>query len=575
MLADNRHPSIGFRDPILTLSSIYIHLILVIFNNSLSSSLQMSAILSADDLNDFISPGVACVKPVELAKNDQEAGEVEIQIDENGNPLEISKIDGKVAALSPAQISLADCLACSGCITSAEEVLVAQHSHEQLLKAIQENDNKKVFVASISHQLRASLARAYKLPVGEMDRLLVNLLANQMGFQYIVGTALGRKLSLLQEAQGVMSRRLADGSSKAPVLLSICPGWVLYAEKTHPYVLPMLSTTKSPQQITGCLLKTLVAKELGISRSDIYHLSIMPCFDKKLESARPENTPVETAAPDVDCVLTAKELVNLLENLKYELMPTNAAKIASQNTNIYNLMAPTLWPHKELSWANDSGSLSGGYAYNYLMLTRNHMVCTRPETYLEADFEVVTIEGKNSDLYELRLMHKPSGQKIASAAVVNGFKNIQNLVRKLKPAPGGASKQGKVNPLAARRRARMGANNGSPASEAASDTADASKCDYVEVMACPDGCINGGGQITRPQDIAEKEWLSQVKDIYRHIGTVDISSMDNAEMAKKLEQWAESFCEESQIPTERLFATHFNEVEKPTDPNAVLLGAKW
>lgn len=536
----------------------------------------MSAILSADDLNDFISPGVACIKPVELANPDtQEAGEVEIQIDENGNPLEISKIDGKAAALSPAQISLADCLACSGCITSAEEVLVAQHSHEQLLKAIEENQtSNKIFVASISHQSRASLAQAYGFSVEQMDRLLVNLLANQMGFRYVVGTALGRKLSLLQEAQGMFARKNSGGENKSPVLLSICPGWVLYAEKTHPYVLPMLSATKSPQQITGCLLKTLVAKDLGVSRSDIYHLSIMPCFDKKLESARPENTPVETAAPDVDCVLTAKELVNLLESLKYELLPSNSSKIVSQNSNIYQQMAPASWPYKELTWANDSGSQSGGYGFNYLMLTRNHMVCTEPDVYHEEDFEVVTVEGRNSDTYEMRLMHKPSGEKIASAAVVNGFKNIQNLVRKLKPGPGGAAKQGKVNPLAARRRARMGAKSGAGL-ETALETVDASKCDYVEVMACPDGCINGGGQITRPQDVTEKEWLSQVKDIYQSIGTVDLSSMDNTKMAEEIEKWAQGFCEESSIPSERLFVTHFNEVEKPTDPNAVLLGAKW
>ena len=74
----------------------------------------MSAILSADDLNDFISPGVACIKPVQdvpASHESNESGEVEIQIDSEGNPLEISKIDGKQTSLTPAQISLADCLA--------------------------------------------------------------------------------------------------------------------------------------------------------------------------------------------------------------------------------------------------------------------------------------------------------------------------------------------------------------------------------------------------------------------------------------------------------------------------------
>lgn len=530
----------------------------------------MSAILSADDLNDFISPGVACIKPVENHNETESAGEVDIQMDENGKPLEISKIDGRVSTLSPAQISLADCLACSGCITSAEEVLVAQHSHDQLIKAL-ENRGDKVFVASISHQSRASFAHAFGYPIAEMDTLLAHLLQNQMGFKYIVGTALGRKLSLLQEAQTLFARKSSEENSRAgPVLLSICPGWVLYAEKTHPHVLPLLSTTKSPQQVTGCLLKTVVSQELGIPRDRIYHLAIMPCFDKKLESARPEQTPLEDTAPDVDCVLTAKEVINLLEQSQYLLVPSNATKIIQLSGNIYKNACPPLWPFKELSWANDSGSQSGGYAYNYLMLTKNHLNALDPQQYPEEAFSVKTIEGKNSDIYEMRLMCGDA--KIASAAVVNGFKNIQNLVRKLKPSPGGA-RTTKTNPLAARRRARTGGKESS--SGASMETVDASKCDYVEVMACPNGCINGGGQISKTQECSEKEWLSQVKDIYSSIGTLDLTSSDDKKLAEELASWTDSFCDDNHVPHERLFATHFSEVEKPTDANSILLGAKW
>lgn len=514
----------------------------------------MSAILSADDLNDFISPGVACIKPVETP--DITPGEVEIQIDENGIPLEISKIDGKVSALSPAQISLADCLACSGCITSAEEVLVAQHSHDQLLKALEQKN--KIFVASISHQSRASLAHAYGYTVAQMDRLLVGVL-RQMGFKYVVGTALGRKLSLLQEAQQMIAKKEAGLSE--PVLLLICPGWVLYAEKTHPYVLPYMSNVKSPQQITGCLLKSVVSHDLGVDRSDVYHMSIMPCFDKKLESARPELEAPET--PDVDCVLTAKELVNMLEGSELLLTPENGfAKPAS--ADFYISSAPPSWPFKELSWANDSGSESGGYAHNYLLITRNHLI--EKNNLNVEDFSIVTVEGRNTDIYEMRLMHNDT--KVASAAVVNGFRNIQNLVRKLKPTPGPK----KVNPLASRRRARVTSKSASPAPE---DAADSSKCDYVEIMACPNGCINGGGQIASPQQAQEKEWLSEVKQIYEGIATLDLSSLSSLDLVQELISWTNAFCENYGVPEKRLFSTYFNEVEKPTDPNAILLGAKW
>lgn len=343
----------------------------------------MSAILSADDLNDFISPGVACIKPVEdLGGHDNsQRGEVEIQVDQNGQPLEVSKLKGSVSKLNPAQISLADCLACSGCITSADEVLVAEHSHEELLRAIRENnesDTPKVFVASVSLQSRASLAHAYGYPVDKMDILLLNLLMKQMKFRYVVGTGLGRKLSLINEAQNIIRRKESNGPG--PTLSSICPGWVLYAEKTHPYVLLRMSDIKSPQQITGCLLKNIVAHELGITPQDVYHLSIMPCFDKKLESARPEQGDESGKFKDVDCVLTAKELVKLVEDNsnEFSLEPNSVQEILARTgilaSELYREAAPQSWPYVDLSWSNDSGSASGGYAVHYIQYMKEHLI---------------------------------------------------------------------------------------------------------------------------------------------------------------------------------------------------------
>lgn len=544
----------------------------------------MSAILSADDLNDFISPGVACIKPVNnLAEVDanNENGEVDIQIDSNGNPLEISKIDGKINSLSPAQISLADCLACSGCITSAEEILVAQHSHDELIKAIRDkidNNTNRVFVASISHQARASLATAYNLSVEEIDRLLVNLFINQMGFTYIVGTSLGRKLSLIYESHNIISKKKSEESQlEGPLLSSICPGWVLYAEKTHPYILPRISETKSPQQITGCLLKNLTASDLGVKQLDVYHLSIMPCFDKKLESARPEHYENDKEpVADVDCVLTPKELVTLLDqyNDTFQLIPPNSHEnILSSSiptSSLYETYSPKNWPFVQMSWSNDSGSASGGYGYNYLKMYQNDLVLRNPSTYQNENFSIVTVSGRNSDLYELRLMY--GDEKIASSAIVNGFKNIQNLVRKLKPSPKGTTVK-KVNPLASRRRARVSAKDGG--STGSDDTADPSKCDYVEIMACPNGCINGGGQIAPPKEVPEKEWLQKALLNYESIPTADISSVDSIYLVAQFIEWCQTFCQQFDTNENRLLKSWFNEVEKPTDPNAILLGAKW
>jgi iron only hydrogenase large subunit-like protein len=73
---------------------------------------------------------------------------------------------------------------------------------------------------------------------------------------------------------------------KLPMFSSTCPGWICYAEKSHPEILPLISTSKSAQQIMGILLKNFIASSLSISSSCIYHVTIMPCFDKKLEASR-------------------------------------------------------------------------------------------------------------------------------------------------------------------------------------------------------------------------------------------------------------------------------------------------
>ena len=140
----------------------------------------MSAILSADDLNDFISPGVACIKPVETLPQQQPE-------EEPTNAYEVTT-EEKVARDNPppAQISLTDCLACSGCVTSAEAVLVSLQSHSEVLDTldkyrelkapwlgnVQENEQvngdgqeveDRIFVATVSPQSRASLAATYNV----------------------------------------------------------------------------------------------------------------------------------------------------------------------------------------------------------------------------------------------------------------------------------------------------------------------------------------------------------------------------------------------------------------------------
>ncbi|KAL1964693.1 hypothetical protein VTN77DRAFT_6719 [Rasamsonia byssochlamydoides] len=493
----------------------------------------MSAILSADDLNDFISPGVACIKPVEtLPKKDPTNSE---------NPYEVTTED-KVQSenLPPAQISLTDCLACSGCVTSAEAVLISLQSHAEVLNTldahqatplvIQDNGHVnlknavpregKIFVASISPQVRASLAATYGISERQVGYMIDQFLRGPHGlraggkhgngFTWVVDTSIIRQAVLALTAEEVRESLESTNSTtagtsrfpvpKRPILSSACPGWICYAEKTHPHVLPHLSRLKSPQALTGTFLKTLLSRILDIPPSQIWHLAIMPCFDKKLEASREELTDMswqsedglvpsekpQSATRDVDCVITARELLMMASSRGISLpalplkplSPTFAPRFPDKTVDSF------LFSRSPFSKQTSAFGTSGGYLRYVLTSYQSR----------HPNSQIVTQRGRNADVVEYTLVSE-TGEPILKAARYYGFRNIQNLVRKLKPArisrlPGAKTMTG---PAGANRRGGVGSGAG---------TGSGLDYAYVEVMACPGGCTNGGGQI-RIEDARE------------------------------------------------------------------------
>ncbi|GLA36960.1 cytosolic Fe-S cluster assembly factor nar1 [Aspergillus niger] len=480
----------------------------------------MSAILSADDLNDFISPGVACIKPVETlpAKDPSKTD----------NPYEVTTED-KVQPenLPPAQISLTDCLACSGCVTSAEAVLISLQSHAEVLNTLDAHpelplnredgtitqelgtasDEGRVFVASVSPQVRASLAATYGITEKEATYMIHQFLSgphglraggkNGSGFTWVADTNVLREAVLVLTADEVGETLTTSPDSpstngatntlpKRPILSSACPGWICYAEKTHPFVLPHLSRLKSPQALAGTFFKTVLSKSLGIPASRIWHLAVMPCFDKKLEASREELTDASwlsvkdedhTAVRDVDCVITTREMLSLASSRGISLpnLPLNSLP-QSYIPPFPDMTLNDFLFSKSSPGQSAAAGTSGGYLHHVLQTFQ----ARNPGS------EIVTQRGRNADVVEYTLMsseHTP----ILKAARYYGFRNIQNLVRKLKPA----------------RASRLpGGNRRLPVGRGAASGSSGTDYAYVEVMACPGGCTNGGGQI-RIEDARE------------------------------------------------------------------------
>jgi iron-only hydrogenase group A len=222
-----------------------------------------------------------------------------------------------------------------------------------------------------------------------------------------------------------------QNKSTLPMFTSCCPGWVKYAEQNAPEIIEHISTCKSPHEMEGAVLKTYYSKKMGIDPKNLFVCSVMPCTVKKYESNRGELT--EHSLPDVDAVITTRELVRFFKmaGIDFNDLPQD---------NFDN-------PLGEASGAAAIFGTSGGVMEAALRT---------------AYFKLTGKEMENPEYEPVRGMQgikeavvKVNGMEI-NIAVVNGIGNSGSVLEDVK--------------------------------------AGSSKYHFIEVMACPGGCINGGGQ---------------------------------------------------------------------------------
>lgn len=215
-----------------------------------------------------------------------------------------------------------------------------------------------------------------------------------------------------------------------PLMTSCCPGWIRYIEFNYPKLLKNVSSCKSPQQMFGAIVKSYYAEKCGIKPEDIFHVSIMPCTAKKFEKDRPEMS--QNGIQDVDAVLTTREFAKLLkiENINLlELKDESFDKLLGEGTGAARIFATT-----------------GGVMEAAL----------RTVAWILTDGNIDTLEYKDLRGFEgvKEAQLDINGQKI-KVAVVNGIANVKKILDKI--AAGEIDYQ------------------------------------FIEVMACPGGCISGGG----------------------------------------------------------------------------------
>jgi len=295
--------------------------------------------------------------------------------------------------------------------------------------------------------ISVTLAEEFGVKAGEdVDGKMVAAL-RRIGFDRVFDTAFSADLTIMEEGSELIERIKTGGA--LPLLTSCSPGWVKFVEQFYPEFIPNISTCKSPQQMMGAVIKTLFADREGVDPSRIVSVSIMPCTAKKFECSRPEMAPHHL--PDVDYVLTTRELAQMLRMFGVDLMSTESEEADT--------------PFGERSTAGKIFGASGGVME----------AAIRTAYYLLAGEELADLSIKNlRGLKGAKELHVRIGDLELGAAVVSGLGNARALLDQVR--------------------------------------AGRSDLQFIEVMTCPGGCINGGGQ---PLGADLKAIQARMKALYK------------------------------------------------------------
>ena len=338
----------------------------------------------------------------------------------------------KTRITSPFEMGLGEtsCVCCGQCIAVCPVGALKEKDYTEEVMKAIA-DPEKFVVVQTAPAVRAALGEEFGYPMGTPVEGKMAAALRRMGFDKVFDTNFSADLTIMEEANEFVER--VKNGGKLPLITSCSPGWIKYCEHYFPELTENLSTCKSPQQMFGATLKTYYAQKMGIDPKKIVSVSVMPCTAKKFEIGRDDQSAAGPGIPDLDYTITTRELARMIKHhgIKFRELPDEGFDD----------------PLGESTGAAVIFGATGGVMEAAL---RTAVEWITGQELKAVDFkEVRGTQGIKEATYNVAGMD-------VKIAVASGLANAKEILTKVR--------------------------NG--------------EADYhfIEIMACPGGCVNGGGQ---------------------------------------------------------------------------------
>lgn len=326
------------------------------------------------------------------------------------------------------------CVNCGQCTVYCPTGALREHSDIDLVwEAILDSD--KHVIVQEAPAIRVSLGEEFGMPLGSVTAKKMYAALRKIGFDAIMDTNFTADLTIMEEGTECVAKLKAG--EKRPLITSCSPGWIKFMETYYPDLADCVSTAKSPMSMFGVLSKTYYAQEHGIDPAKIVSVAIMPCTAKKFEARRPEMR--DSGYQDTDYVLTTREFLRMIKEAGIDF-----ANIKDEDAD------------EGMSFYTGAGTIFGA--------TGGVM-----EAAIRSAYTLVT--GEELENVEIQAVRGLDGVKEATIPVP-GFGDLKVAVA-----------HGLSNARKVMDRVREGLK-----------TTGESPWHFIEIMACPGGCVGGGGQ---------------------------------------------------------------------------------